>query len=196
MDKVALARVVFDAKVLNGFVESLISQENLEADAVYQMFEWGNFINESSIAVYSATLLKEISTISLSIDPTSETLAKLSINAASGKESVVHSKAMVLYDFLKFHLQLPAKILKQKGGPLGDLLESTIEGMSISRIEGSSVVTLARPENLGKSIVKMMAGVQLGAKETQDRNTMMQVGLALHNYHDVYRKFPFAHPRR
>ena len=194
MDKVALARVVFDAKVLNGFVESLISQENLEADAVYQMFEWGNFINESSIAVYSATLLKEISTISLSIDPTSETLAKLSINAASGKESVVHSKAMVLYDFLKFHLQLPAKILKQKGGPLGDLLESTIEGMSISRIEGSSVVTLARPENLGKSIVKMMAGVQLGAKETQDRNTMMQVGLALHNYHDVYRKFPFAHP--
>lgn len=194
MDKTALARVVFDAKVLDGFVESVMAQEDLESDAVYRMFERGQFINEASVAIYGASLLKEISTISLSIDAKSETLAKLTIKAKSGKESSVHSKAMVLHDFLKFHLQLPANVLKQKGSPIGELLESTVDGMSLGRTEESSIVSLARPKDLGLSIKKLMTGVQSSAKEVQDMNTMLQVGLALHNYHDVYRKFPFTHP--
>lgn len=194
LDKTSLARVVFDAKVFNSFVESIMRRENLEADAVYQMFEWGNFVNDSSIAIYGASLLKDVSTISLTVDSKSETLAKLAFNAATGKGSSVLSKIVVLNDFLKFHLRLPAEVLKQKGSPIGEILESVVDGMAIKQVGDRSTVSLAKPKDLGKTIVKLLAGVRSSGKEIQDMNAMLQVGLALHNYHDVYRKFPFTHP--
>ena len=194
LDKKALVRVVFDANVFNGFVKSIIEQEDLEADAVYQMFEWGNFVNDSSLAIYLAGLLKDVSTISLSVDSKSETLAKLAFNAATGKGSSVQSKIVVLNDFLKFHLRLPAKVLKQKGSPIGEILESLIEGIEIKQTTNGSIVSLAKPQNLGKTVAKMLAGVRASGNEIRDMNAMKEVGLALHNYHDVYRKFPFAHP--
>lgn len=190
MDKESDLRIAFDSQVLSRFTDSVMEAESAREEAVYQMLQYGEFINEASVMLYGVSLLKEINTASLQVDLDGDDLAKLSIVPATGKEEAVKAKAKVLHDFLMFHVNLPVQFLTEKENPVAGILKKLADGLELSTSGVETVLTVKKPDKLSNDFLAIVDKMKVSFADRENGNKMKQLGLAIHNYHDTHRRMP------
>lgn len=195
LDKEASVRVAFDAQVLSSFFDGVLETEGAEEESVYEMIRYGMFVSNASTALYAAAALKELESASLSINLDADQIAKLSITPMSGKEARVSAKAQVLHDFIMFHFQLPVKTLKKKENPVADILEKVAAGIKIKTEQMPIEISMDRPKNLSQDFLAIVKKMKGSFADRENMNKVKQLALALHNFHDAMRQFPFQPSR-
>ena len=195
LDKEAAVRIAFDAQVLAKFFDSFMSMESVEEEAVYNMIKWGEFINEYSMVLYGANIVKDLKTASLSVDLEADQIATLNIQPVSGKEDSVKAKAKVLHDFVMFHVNLPVKTLKKKKNPVAGILEKVANGIKLSDTESGIQLSVSKPKDISKDFLAIVEKMRVSFADRENSNKFKQIVLATHNYHDTHKQFPMAPPR-
>lgn len=192
LNQQAAFRMSVDAEVLAKLFDRLLKQENAAEEAVYEMIRWGRWVNEGSLAIYGVSLLKELNTASLTVDLDSDVIAQLKLVPREEKAELVRARVRVLHDFILFHFQLPIEILREKKNPVADVLEKIAAGLKLSVDSPEIQLTFNRPEGLEETTASILEKFKNSFAEKEDENKMKMLGLAAHNYHDTFRKFPVA----
>lgn len=195
LDKESEVRVAFDAQVLAALFESIMSMEAAEEEAVYSMIKWGEFVSEYSMMLYGVNMLKELQTASFSVNLDAEQVGTLNIEPVQGKEAAVKAKAHVLHDFAMFHINLPVKTLKKKENPVAGLLEKIANGIKLADSESGIQLTVSKPTDISKDFLAIVDKMRVSFADRENSNSLKQVALSIHNYHDTHKQFPMAPPR-
>lgn len=106
-----------------------------------------------------------------------------------------------LNDMLQGQLQFGRDMFEQQKPALGQgetaaalpLLTELVDGAELAAVGDSLTLTVARPEHLDdlpKALEPALKQARAAAERNQQRNSLKQVGLAMHNFHDVYQHFP------
>src|SRR5262249_51110245 len=80
------------------------------------------------------------------------------------------------------------------GGEAGilDIMLHLIKNTQID-VRGSSLTSLTKlDKNIGQSVTAAIVPARAAARRNMSTNKMKQIMLAMHNYHDTYKKFPSA----
>jgi hypothetical protein len=134
----------------------------------------------------STIITKGVKWVALGVNPPPKTAARL----------VVQSQDAPAADALLKKLNEAVKLVGQqdvtrKLVPKFDQLVATL----VPKVEGSRVV-LAIDETGAKNIISLLQpaveAARTAARRSQSANNLKQIGLAMHNYHDVYKSFPPA----
>ena len=197
LDEGSDLRMALDAQVLSQFFGNLMQLTEADEDAVYKMVKWGEFVSDSSLALYGIQLLRDLETGSMSVNMNAEVMAEFKIVPQQGKEGIVGARAKVLHDFLLFHIKLPIQTLKGKNNPVADVLEKFASNLRLTVNAPEIKLTLKKPEGIAESLASIMEKMKGSFARKEDMNRMKVMGLAAHNYHDTFRRFPLPDdPRR
>ncbi|OYW21330.1 MAG: hypothetical protein B7Z55_05900 [Planctomycetales bacterium 12-60-4] len=106
-----------------------------------------------------------------------------------------------LNEMLQGQLQFGRDMFEQQTEALGKgpmaaalpLLTELLNGATLSAEGNALTLTVARPEHLSELPAALAPAVQearIAAQRAQQKNMLKQIGLAMHNFHDVYNHFP------
>lgn len=194
-DENACVRMAFDGRVFSKMVADLNEEEQLESDSVFEMLQWGQYVNENSSLLYVLSAMASLKSASLEINLKSPTIAKLHLDAASGQEKLVAAQARVLHDFIRFHIRLPIRMLREVQNPVAPILDKFSQGLKVNDAGAGAEITLDAPQDLAADLIAIAQKMKAGLSYQEDMNTMKQVALAIHNYHDTFNQFPMAPAR-
>ncbi len=106
-----------------------------------------------------------------------------------------------LNDMLQSQLQFGRDMFEQQKPALGQgetaaalpLLTELVDGAELAAAGDTLTFKVARPEHLSdlpRALEPALKQSRAAAERSQQRNMLKQVGLAMHNFHDVYQHFP------
>lgn len=156
-----------------------------EREMLDQLHEMANATADFMTKPY-VSLIKEVSSLAISSDPTAEVMLRINVNGHDEKEGAsIKLKLDALVGLGKGVIDAAS----QEGFP--GVVTTLIEGIRTG-VEGSQAyVELKKPAGFEKEFAKMMEQTVVTAKQTSDMNTFKQAMIGLHNYHDANRGFPF-----
>ena len=132
-------------------------------------------------------LINEASTLTITSDITKDTLLTVGITGHDEKDA----KGIKLKLDAALGLgQTSAKMLE--GNPGMDDVLKTINELEIVKSGNTSMLTVPKPKGFDQMVSGAVMAAQGAAGNAQDMNNFRQVGLAMWNYHDTQKKFPFV----
>ena len=134
--------------------------------------------------------VKDISTIGIAIDIQSDPMLAIAITGKS--EQAATSLANTLNGLLMMakgagqqaSSQLPSPDMQRGAASILAALNAKQDGEKI-------ILNIPRPEGFDEMIVQAASAAQDAAKAMEESNKMKMLGLAMHNYHAVYRVLPW-----
>lgn len=132
-------------------------------------------------------LINEASTLTITSDITKDTLLKLAITGHDDKDA----KGIKLkLDAALGMGQTSAKMLE--GAPGMDDIMKAINELEVVKSGNTSMLTVPKPKGFDEMLAGAVTSARGAARGMQDQNNFKQAAIAMLNYHDVYRKFPFV----
>ncbi len=134
-------------------------------------------------------LPKKINLLTLSIDPNSDEMLKLT--AKSSKPSDAKFVANAIDGLLGIAKMSTAQAPKNTPGL--ELFKAISANTKTSTKDNDTFLIIKKPAGFDELLQKTMAQAEEMNKEMQKTNDLKQLLLAMHNYVDAYRRMPFNH---
>ncbi|WP_417851020.1 DUF1559 domain-containing protein [Thalassoglobus sp.] len=136
-------------------------------------------------------IVTQLQTLSLAADLEAANLVEVNVSTPNV------DAAQGVHGMLNGFLGMGKQQYEQGKGEIPEEMQAMakqlVDGAKLSTSDTVVSLTLPRPENFEKlpeMLKPAFAEAAEAAKRAQKRNDMKQLGLAFHNYHDVYKHFP------
>ncbi len=189
-------RVAMDTRRLGAFVETIFERESVRDRSLRRALQYGDFIDEDVLLVYLLENVKHLKTATLFMDPDAEKVLVASATSKSTAEfEPMRNTLGSGFHFVQFLGNSVSKVFAEENESAGTgAVKLLMSGLKFSEDKTRSKVTISytKPKNFNKQITSLVKGIFQESVIQQDLNRIRMVGLAMHNFHSVYRKFPIG----
>lgn len=163
----------------------------LDLAPVKQFLQMGMQQNPNPIMGMIMPLVTQMESISISADLTGSDLLQISVStpnadAAEGVKGMLEGYlGMAKAQYAQAKESVPAEFQA--------MAQQLVDGAALKSSEKLVSLTLPRPSNIAElpELVKpMLTQARKSAGSAKEKNNLKQIGLAFHNYHDTYNRFP------
>lgn len=133
------------------------------------------------------SLIDEVATIAITSDLDNDSILRIQLSGHNEDEAGKIKQKLDALIGLGKQLSESAPV-----GPSEQILLGAAKDVEAKQNGKSVTVEIKKPEGFEASVLKMLSTARKAAGYAQDMNNFKQVLLAMHNYHDTQREFPFA----
>lgn len=136
-------------------------------------------------------IVQQMQTLTIAADLEAENLLHVSVNTPNAESAQAVQQSLT--GFLQMGKQQYAQAKADVPAEMQPMAQELVDGATLSSSEEVVSLTIPRPadfEKLPEMLKPAIAQAAAAANRTSNRNDMKQIGIAFHNYHDVYRHFP------
>lgn len=136
-------------------------------------------------------IVQQMQTLSIAADLEAESLLQISVDTPDAEAAQAVQQSLT--GFLQMGKQQYTQAKEDVPAEMQPMAQALVDGATLSASESVVSLTVPRPadfEKLPEMLKPAIAKAADAANRTSRRNDMKQIGLAFHNYHDVYRHFP------
>lgn len=138
-------------------------------------------------------LLDKGAFMSLAIDASGDQLVHMTMDGHNAEETqAINTVVAGLLQLANFGAAGSINDMRSQSPKMADMMSNLLKSLGTT-VSGNTVsVTVAKPEGFEDALKEGMAAAQVAAQQVAALNDMKQLALAIHNYHDAMRRFPFA----
>ena len=136
-------------------------------------------------------IVQQMQTLSIAADLEAENLLQISVSTPDAEAAQAVEQSLT--GFLQMGKQQYSQAKADVPAEMQPMAQALVDGATLSASESVVSLTVPRPadfEKLPEMLKPAFAEASKAANRASRRNDMKQIGLAFHNYHDVYNHFP------
>lgn len=158
----------------------------------------GQVAQGNPAAAMAGGLVKQVNTLTLAADLQGSNLLQLQLhaldeNSAAGLQGMLSGLLQQGQAAFAQQMQQNADQIPEHDKALVPLMEKLVNGGTVTAEGAVCSVTITRPENLEQlpEIIRpSLQHAMQAAAAARELNSLKQIAIAFHNYHDVFGKFP------
>jgi hypothetical protein len=158
----------------------------------------GMMAQQNPMAAMAGGLVKQVNTLTLAVDLEGEHLLRLQMHtlnesSAGGLQGMLGGFLQQGQQAFKQQMQANAESLGEEEKALVPLVDSLVSGTTVTADGAVCSITVPRPaglEQLPQLIRPALAKMAAQTAASNEMNSLRQIALGFHNYHDVYGTLP------